>query len=319
MEAKKEPGPDLMNTFIPWYRKKNILIVVFLALIGTISAVAVFFLRSQYFLFTDNAIIDGQKISVSSRYQGKILKLAPVEGGFVKKGELLILLDDSELKAEKTRAETALLCDKENVKLAAINLEKAGNDFNRAVNLLKSSAISPSQYEQAEKEFNTIKIQKSLADAQTASEMEQLEIIKTRLQSTVIYSSDDGVVAKKWAGEGDIVQSGQIIYTIYNLHDVSVLANIEETSLRHVRTGQDAEISIDAYPGRKFNGKVGSIFPCTASQLAPAQPGNATGDFTKLTQYITVRIFLDGVSENATSGSCPILPGMSVEARIRVK
>ena len=319
MEIKKESEPDLMNECIPWYRKKNILIMISAAIIGIISTAAAFFLRSQNYLYTDNAIIDGQKISVSSQYQGKILKLSPVEGGFVKKGELLIQLDDSELKAEKTRVETALLCDGENVKQTVINLKNTRNNFNRALNLLNSSAITPVQYDQAEKEFNTMKIQKSLADVQLASEKAQLNIIKIRLESTEIYSPDDGVIAKKWSGEGDNVQSGQIIYTIYNLHDISVLANIEETSLRNVRIGQEAIISIDAYPGREFKGRVGSIFPCTASQLTPAQSNNATGDFTKLTQFVSVRIFLDGISNNNLSVSCPVLPGMSVEARIKVR
>jgi RND family efflux transporter MFP subunit len=310
----------LKNEYVPYYRRKYVLLVSALIAVGILSVAIGSYLRSRKYLYTDDAIVDGQKISISSECPGRIKKLTESEGSTVKKDELLVELDDSEINAEKTKAESTLLSSEENEKLCASNLEKANITFGRTKALYKSGAIPLVQYEQSEKELNGIKTQKSLADLQVVSARAQLKVADTQRRFTKIYSPDDGVIAKKWMSEGDVVQPGQVLYTVYNLQTVSVLANVDEDDFKNVRIGQAAFVTIDAYPGHKCEGKVISIFPCTASQLNTAQPNNttnATGDFTKLTQYVPIRILLDGISNNDLD-HFPILPGMSVEVRVMV-
>jgi membrane fusion protein (multidrug efflux system) len=243
--------------------------------------------------------------------------MAATEGLAVRKDDLLVELDSAEINAEKAKAEAALLSSDANIKLCEISLGKANSDLKRSRSLYKSGAISLAQYEQAEKDFSNMTIQKQMADIQVQSSKAQLELIEAQTQFRRIYSPDDGVIAKKWVSEGDVVQPGQVLYSIYNLKKVTVLANMEETSIRKVRIGQAAEVAIDAYPGRKYSGKVISIFPCTASQMVPMQTINATGDFTKLTQYVSLRVSLDETPSNDISSRFPVLPGMSVEVWVK--
>jgi membrane fusion protein (multidrug efflux system) len=97
--------------------------------------------------------------------------------------------------------------------------------------------------------------------------------------------------------------------------DVWVLANYRETQLRHVRVGDAAEIKIDAFPGVVLRGKVASLSPASGSAFALLPPDNATGNFTKVTQRIPVKITLD--PDRRVAGN--LRPGMSVLATIHTK
>jgi len=309
-----------MDGYVPFYRRTRVLLVGALIAVGISSVVVVSCVRSSKYLYTDDAIIDGQKCSVSSECPGRIKRLTASEGTTVKKDGLLVELDGSEIDAEKTKAEATLHSSEENERSCVSNLEKAYITFGRTKALYKSGAIPLVQYEQAEKELNNLKTQRSLAGLQVVSARAQLKVADTQRRSTKVCSPDDGIIAKRWASEGDVVQPGQVLYTVYNLRTVSVLANVDESDIKKVRIGQAAYVTVDAYPGHRYEGKVTSIFPCTASQLNTGQSNNttnATGDFTKLTQYVPIRISLEDVSKDVPDHP-PVLPGMSVEVRVLV-
>jgi multidrug resistance efflux pump len=105
---------------VPFYRRKYVLPIYrrcsALIAVGILSVAIGSYLRSRKYLYTDDAIVDGQKISISSECPGRIKKLTEPEGSTVKKDELLVELDDSEINAEKTKAEATLLSSEENEK-----------------------------------------------------------------------------------------------------------------------------------------------------------------------------------------------------------
>jgi len=94
--------------------------------------------------------------------------------------------------------------------------------------------------------------------------------------------------------------------------EIWVQANYKETQVRHVRTGDPAEIRVDAFPGVVFRGKVDQVSPASGSQFALLPPDNATGNFTKIVQRVPVKIVLD-------SGQAAerLRPGLSVSATVR--
>jgi membrane fusion protein (multidrug efflux system) len=91
-----------------------------------------------------------------------------------------------------------------------------------------------------------------------------------------------------------------------------VQANYRETQLRNIRPGDRAEIRIDAFPGMVVKGRVAQIAPASGSQFALLPPDNATGNFTKVTQRVPVKIVLE---ENRESDG--LRPGLSVVAMVR--
>ena len=146
----------------------------------------------------------------------------------------------------------------------------------------------------------------------------QVTVIETQLENCIILSPVTGIVAKRWVLPGEVVQPGQPVFSVYDRSETWVTANLEETSLHAVHLDQEVEIAVDSYPDRSFSGRVFEIGSSTASQFSLIPPNNASGNFTKVTQRVPVKI---SIREDAPPGARPaeLLPGMSVEVRIRVK
>jgi membrane fusion protein (multidrug efflux system) len=140
----------------------------------------------------------------------------------------------------------------------------------------------------------------------------QLALARIRLAETRISSPIDGVVSQTIADPGERVQPGQPIVIVNDPQDVWIEANIEETHIRKVRVGQPVEIEVDAYPGRKFRGKVWQIGAATRSEFAIIPAGSASAHFIKVTQRIPVKIAIENREEL-------LKPGMMVVVGIRVK
>jgi membrane fusion protein (multidrug efflux system) len=96
------------------------------------------------------------------------------------------------------------------------------------------------------------------------------------------------------------------------LENVWVTANFKETQLHHMRPGQPAIVSVDAYGGRKFRGHVDSIAAATGAKFSVLPPENATGNFVKVVQRVPVKIVL----EEGQDPQRVLRPGMSVVAAV---
>ena len=95
-----------------------------------------------------------------------------------------------------------------------------------------------------------------------------------------------------------------------------VAAYLEETKIADVKEGQDVRFSIDAFPGIRFNGKVYLVGASTASVFSLIPANNASGNFTKVTQRIPIRISIEGTESQKDLSSFNILSGMSVVIKI---
>jgi multidrug resistance efflux pump len=126
-----------------------------------------------------------------------------------------------------------------------------------------------------------------------------------------VLAPSSGVIARRWVVTGDIVEPGQAIFTVYDLGNLWITANFEETKLPSLRVGEPVEIRVDAYKNRRLSGRVRTVGVATASEfsLFPAQ--NASGNYTKVSQRVPVRIGLDAIPVR-------LIPGMSVEVKIRI-
>jgi membrane fusion protein (multidrug efflux system) len=147
--------------------------------------------------------------------------------------------------------------------------------------------------------------------ASLAGHKAALAAARSSLDYTRISAPTDGVVGERKVRPGQMVNPGTQVISLVE-DDVWVLANYRETQLRHVEVGNAAEINVDAFPGIVLRGKVTSLSPASGSQFALLAPDNATGNFTKVTQRIPVKITLD--PDSRVSGK--LRPGMSVIATI---
>ncbi|MGB8658758.1 MAG: HlyD family secretion protein [Candidatus Zixiibacteriota bacterium] len=319
MEESRKQSNDESGKKVKTYRKKRILIPVLLLALVAIAVAGYWYAYLRGFISTDDAYVDANQVGVSAKILGRINELTADEGDTVRQGELLVRLDDSDLQSQAAQEQQNIALNQENVSLATINLRRAETDFRRTSDLFKDSIVSWDQFDLAKKTFDLATAQHKVALAQVSASKAKLDVVQTQLQNTKITVPMTGVVAKKWVMSGDIVQPGQPIFTIYDLQNTWVTANFEETKLSSIHVNDPVQISVDAHPGIKFDGRVTLIGAVTASQFSLIPPDNASGNFTKVTQRVPVKISIERRIASGERDPVALLPGMSVEVRIRVR
>jgi membrane fusion protein, multidrug efflux system len=304
---------------LPLYRNFKVVIPLFIVIFGIAAFAYYWYMGTKEYVSTDDAYVDANRVAISSKILGRIDSLTVNEADTVRTGQVLVMLDDIDLRAQQAQARTSLALAQENIALANVTLDRAQTDFKRASTQMKDNVITKEQFEHAQSELESAKARSSIAVAQANTAKAQLAVVETQLRNTVIISPMNGVVSKRWTLPGDVVSPGQPIFSVYDLQNIWVTANMEETSISVLRSTEDVEISVDAYPDRKFSGHVFQIGSNTASQFSLIPPNNASGNFTKITQRVPVKISVKQSPNQKKDTSVQLLPGMSVEVRVKVK
>jgi len=296
------------------------------------------------YLKTDDAYVASDNISVSSKIMGRISHLYVQEGDSVKQGQLVAELDSADLlaqkkqivagkaqtEANKAQTEAKFIFDQKSIKVAQIAFEKAKEDFERSKTQYnggvatkeqydhskKALETSQAQYEAATAQLQVSKSQIKTAEASIVSADAQIGVISTQLNNTKLYAPADGIIAKRWLLPGDIAQPGQSIYTVNNNNKFWILVYLEETKMEKLHLGQNAIFTIDTYPDVIFKGKVFTVSSSTASQFSLIPPNNASGNFTKVTQRVPVKISIDATEGGQKLSSFKFLTGMSAVVKI---
>jgi len=303
---------------VPLFRRKRLIIPLLVLL--TIMAVGGYYwyMNMQNYVSTDDAYVDANNVSISTKMLGRITFLGTDEGDTVKAGQVLVRLDDSDLRAQEQAAKAGLELAQKSIPLAQINVSRAEDDYNRAEVQYKGGIVTKEQYDHAQKTLEAARAEYNIELSKITTARSQIGVIEAQINNTVITAPMDGVVAKRWVITGDVVQAGQPIFTIYDVKNTWITANLEETKLGQIHLGDVVDISVDSYPNINFSGKVYEIGNYTASEFSLIPPNNASGNFTKVTQRVPIKISLTDPSSNYKQE--PILrPGMSVEVSIKVK
>ncbi len=321
MENNLSKNADESVKDVPLFRKKRVLIPFFIILIAAAGAIY-WYIGQLGYVSTDDAFIDGNKLAISSKMLGRITNLTVDEGDSVKQGQLLVQLDSTDIKAREQQAKAALALAKESINLAKVNLERAHDDYARAEKQYNDKIIPKEHLDHAQKAYEAARAELKIDQSKIGASQAQLHVIETELTNTKIYAPMNGVVAKRWVLKGEVVAPGQPIFTEYNLKDLWITADLEETKLSSIHLGDKAEISVDAYPDQKFEGEIFQLGSSTAAEFALIPPSNAAGNFTKITQRVPVKISIKHVKmEGQTDppAGIKLLPGMSVEIKVKVK
>ena len=303
---------------VPLYRKKRVLIPFIVFIIAVAFGAWYWYKNLRNFVSTDDAYVDADRVSVSTKVLGRIVQIGAEEGSAVKKGDVLARLDDTDLRAQMEQAKANLDLAQASLPLAKVNLDRATEDYGRADVQIKSAVITQEQYSHAQKALDAARAEYAIGQSRVGLAKAQMGVVEAQLQNMTLAAPFDGVVAKRWLLEGDIVQPGQPIFTIYDVRRVWIAANLEETNLGKVKPQNNVEVHVDTYPGRVFRAKIGLIGDYTAAQFSLIPPNNASGNFTKITQRVPLRIYLDALTPEVRK-NFPLRPGMSAEVKVRVR
>ena len=228
-----------------------------------------------------------------------------------------------------------------NVRVASSEVERTQRDYRRTDALVTNQFSSRqtwdlqrSQMDQAVDRQAAAKAQLAEADAAVAdatARMAEVEMLRQRweelghdaeqveaqihekdvaLSDRVVRSPIDGIVDRKFVEPGEYVIPGQRLLLVHDPKAVWIEANVKETKLASLKPGQSVVVSVDAYPGVDFAGRVERIGNAATSAFALLPSPNPSGNFTKITQRVPVRIAVNQRAET------PLRPGMMVEVDI---
>jgi membrane fusion protein, multidrug efflux system len=212
--------------------------------------------------------------------------------------------DEQRFQAQRTSREAE-------IDSAAAQLASRQADLRRAQAHIDNSRA---ELEVQRRQRAVLDAQEQTLTADITSHQAALELARTNLGYTRILAPEDGTVGERKVRAGQLVSPGTQVVSLVQ-KQIWVQANYRETQLLRIRPGDPAEIRVDAFPGVVLKGYVQEIAPASGSQFALLPPDNATGNFTKVTQRVPVKI----VFKDDQSGMQRLRPGLSVIVSVKTK
>lgn len=223
-------------------RKFGILVLFLMATIILLNLGCV---REKQGEITGTGTIEMTEVSVSNKVGGKLLKVIVGEGQTVKSGELVAELDHQELDARIVAARSSL-------EVNQANRQAARRDFERMRQLFQAQVISKSQYDGALTSLD-------VAEAQVKKSQADLDLLGIQLKDYFITAPANGIVSARMVEPGEIIAAGTSLFTILDNTRPWVKIYLPLTDVEKVSLNQKASIMMDAFPDRKFTGRVSNI------------------------------------------------------------
>ncbi|MBX2984268.1 MAG: HlyD family secretion protein [Flavobacteriales bacterium] len=296
--------------------------------------------------FTDNQRVHQGDTLATIRTDDYAAMVAQAEAGLATAKASLEAAKTGLTMADQNAQASSLssMASKESISTAETRLWKAQQDMARVDAMAKDNAATPQQVDAMKAEVEVAKAQVEMAKKQTdaaqaqasgsrshakaqeaqialaqatvAQREAELKLAQIRLSNTVITVPFDAVISKKSVEPGQYLSVGAPICAAVNENDIWVTANFKETQLTNMRVGQPVKVKVDAFPKLNLTGHVSSLSGATGARFSLLPPDNATGNFVKVTQRLSVRIDLDSTAQDST---LLLAPGLSVTVDVKTK
>jgi membrane fusion protein, multidrug efflux system len=309
-------------------RYRRTLLLVVLPIVAVIAGF-VFYLNGGRYVTTDDAYVGAQKVLITPDISGKIEKVVVHEGQLVNQGDVLFEIDPipfrlavDQAKATLEQARTSYNNFRANIGIygemadlmqQAIDLKH--KDVERKSTLAKSNFGSQLDLDNSSNALVTARaeaafVQQQLSNAKTQllgdanlpldqfppyyQAKAALAQAERNLDHTVMRAPMSGIATQVDQIQlGRFAMAGAPVFSVIDVAQPWVDANLKESDFTHVEVGQQVDIDVDAFPDHAFKGTIGSLSPGTGAQFAILPPQNATGNFVKVVQRVPVRIYFD--------------------------
>lgn len=286
--------------------------------------------------------IESTNVIVSSRTAGDVKEILFDEGSRVNAGDTILIIDrealdyqlEQALAAEQiAQAQLDLMLKgarnedikqaEEMMKQSEINFNSAKADFERYKQLWETKSISKKQFEDMTARYEVAMAQYNSAKENyqkvkkifRPEEIEQakgnvkkakgsVELLKKNIRDSYVVSPISGFVVKKFVEVGETVTPMSSLFKVSNLRTVELMIYVSEVELGKIKLGQKAEVTIDTYPDRKYEGKVTYISP-----EAEFTPKNVQTKDERTKLVFAVKISVDNKNFD-------LKPGMPADAKI---
>ena len=200
--------------------------------------------------------IEITEVEIGSRLSGRIDKLWVDEGDSVVKDQVLIELESKELQAQLRQTEAAYKVSLAQLSQAKSSLANLKDNLNRISELFKAGSATQQQLDDLRTKYKVAEDQLNLSQHLVEQNSASIDLIKTQLDNSIIKSPIDGLVLSKNTEAGEVVLPGVSLLTIGDLSRPWVKIYIKETDLGRVKLGQKAEVKVDTYPDKVFEGRI---------------------------------------------------------------
>ncbi|HEY8413337.1 MAG TPA: efflux RND transporter periplasmic adaptor subunit [Pyrinomonadaceae bacterium] len=282
------------------------------------------------FFEATGSLAGDEQTDVAPQTAGKVVAVGVDIGSFVKRGQILVKLDDAELKLHVDQAAAQVEQAKANVRQAEekiglrpgqafdpnrvaevasakVMLDLAEKQLRRAEKLIESGDVSRSFYDDQRARRDQLKEQYDVALAQArqnyaavdvartnvANAQAQLALARKSLSYVVIPSPIDGFVAERTADVGEYVSPQQKVATIVRTNPLRIRIDVPEQSIPEVKVGQSVSVATSAWPDKSFAGRIARIAPnvsATSRTLTVEAEIENSNNALKPGQFATVRI-----------------------------
>ena len=282
------------------------------------------------FFEASGSLAGDQQTDVAPQTSGKVVAVGVDIGSPVRRGQMLVQLDDAELKlrvdqavAQLGQAKAAVRQAEEKIGLrpgqpfdpnrvaevaaAKVALDLAQKNLVRAEKLIESGDVSRSFYDEQRSRRDQLKEQYDVAVAQArqnyagvdvsrtnvANAEAQLALARKNLSYAVIPAPIDGFVTERTADLGEYVSPQQKVVTIVRINPLRIRIDIPEQAIPEVKVGQSVSITTSAWPDRSFSGRVARIAPnvsATSRTLTVEAEIENSSGVLKPGQFATVKI-----------------------------
>jgi RND family efflux transporter MFP subunit len=258
--------------------------------------------QSNAVLTASGYIVAQRKAAVASKATGRLVYLGVVEGDRVKKNQIVARLEDSDMRASLDQARA-------NLKMNEADLYDAQQSLERQKTLLGKSLANRAEYDAADARLKRVTASIDVAKAIVNG-------AEVALENTRIRAPFDGTVLTKNADIGEMVVpmaasvgSKSAVVTIADMTSLQVEADVSESNIERVKQNQPCEITLDAYPGVRYEGYVDKIVPTAdrAKATVMVKVAFKSYDTRVLPEMGAKVLFLTKPSEKASLQEKPFL------------
>ena len=246
------------------------------------------------------------QVKISADIMGKVTHLAVKEGDKVRRGQLLLQLDQTQRRADFTQAKAALASAQARKREADASMRVVEANYKRQRTLFEQKLLSQAEWDNATSTYENATSAAATAAEEVSRSQAALTAAADNLEKTRIVAPFDGVVSALYIEQGEIVIMGTMnnvgtqILTVSDLSRMLVRADVDETDVVDIRIGQKAKITVDALPDTSFVG--------TVLEIGNTAKRNATGVIEGQTNFEVEVVFDQSVPE--------VRPGMTADVEI---
>jgi membrane fusion protein (multidrug efflux system) len=302
----------------------------------------------RHFKYTNDAYVQGNQVYITPFHPGFVTSIHTDDSFLVKKGQLLVKLDETDAKIALEQAKENLaqvvrqVCEmfhqvtvmRAEIDLKTAELIRDAQDYLHRHRVYRDEGVSIEDYEHsiatlraqyASLEMSGALYHKALALVQNTSienhplvvvAAQQLRDAWVRLYRCNIYSPVEGLAAQRTVQVGMWIPSGEALMSIIPLDQIWVNANYKETQVKSMRIGQKVDVTVDLWGSDEvFHGTVVGLPGGAGNAFSLLPPQNLSGNWIKIVQRLPVRVALDPKEIEQR----PLRLGLSCEAWVDIR